>query len=1147
MLPGETEIPSPPRRYSLAAALMGLGLTTALCLWAFQSAHRATEKRLVSGLEFAQRALQERLRTIEEVARGLVDGAGGQGWGEEPSRRLALASLERNHDLSTAHFYDGLDHGPRPGHTDGPALELATTVGRGPESGPRPELGAEHALLARTGELRVRFERGPDGVAAWAWLGTGELPLPAPDADAAETAGSESGTRYGLLALRFELEPALFEPLEGSDALRLEVEGGEVAALALIDGPEALGAGEKLEEGGGLCVADRSVVCGGEEIWLRAARRVRAAELDTITWSLALGGGLLLTLLAFFATRSLEVRHAEVRREVKRRTRLLRREVVEREVAERRFRDVTRAVGEYIFETDEQGAYTFLTGPMLELFGVEAEHALGHTPLEFALDEDVEHVSEALERARAGSEAILGLEFRVRRLDGDLRWHRINAFPITDVDGVLTGYRGAGLDITAERQATERLESHRQELQAILDALPALIFYKDDENRILRLNRAAAESLGRDVSEIEGHLAADFFPPEDVEKYWRDDLDVMRSGRPKMGLLERYESAGGERRYIRTDRIPLHDPDSDRTKVVSIVEDITDLRNAEQRLSLALRASGLGLWDWDLRSGRFELGDEWFEMLGHERYAFSPVFESFQELVHPDDQPRLRELVDAHMRPESGATRESSEPVQDRLRIELRMRDSDGDYRWVLTIGEVTDRDATGNPLRITGAQIDIEELKQSEASLERAREQAETANRAKSEFLANMSHEIRTPMNSILGFAEILREQDETDPEQAKNYLETIQRNGEHLLGLINDILDLSKIESGRMELESVTIEPRELLDSVIELVRGRAEQKGLALEAEIAEDLSPELATDPMRLRQILVNLLGNAIKFTEAGTITLRARTEGEGEDVRLVCDVVDTGIGMDEDQLERIFQPFSQADSSMTRRFGGTGLGLTISRRLASLLGGDLTVDSVPGEGSTFTLTVSSRFEHSSAQLEGVTVRSELEAWWTPPTEREPRKRDLQTPDWLDQDLGTTSSVEAPLAGARVLLAEDGEDNRLLIRHLLTRAGAVLEMVPDGQAAFERLTEPLEGAEEIELLLLDMQMPRMDGYECARSLRERGIDVPIIALTAHAMLGDRERCMQAGCDDYVTKPIERADLIAACARWLGRGSLPPRNAA
>ncbi|CAG0992665.1 two-component system, sensor histidine kinase [Phycisphaerales bacterium] len=392
--------------------------------------------------------------------------------------------------------------------------------------------------------------------------------------------------------------------------------------------------------------------------------------------------------------------------------------------------------------------------------------------------------------------------------------------------------------------------------------------------------------------------------------------------------------------------------------------------------------------------------------------------------------------------------------------------------------------------------------------ALGEALQRAEAANLAKGAFVANMSHEIRTPMTAILGYAEELTDPGLTDMERL-GAARTIRRNAEHLLTIINDILDISKIEAGKMAVERVECRPAEIVAETASLLRPKATEKGVGLDIVFETGVPAVIRSDPTRLRQILINLVGNAVKFTREGSVRVVLALEPGTDEPSLRLDVTDTGIGLSPEQQSRLFEAFSQADASTTRKFGGTGLGLAISRKLATMLGGDVTVRSEPGKGSTFTIKV------ATGPVEGVPlVHSEAEV--------------LPAPSPVPLPLPTVSG--------RILLAEDGPDNQRLISHVLRRAGAVVEVVENGELAVAAALGAAAEARPFDLVLLDMQMPVMDGYEAVRNLRSKGYTRPVIALTAHAMAEERAKCLASGCNDFVGKPIDRAALLNVCAGWI-----------
>ncbi len=395
---------------------------------------------------------------------------------------------------------------------------------------------------------------------------------------------------------------------------------------------------------------------------------------------------------------------------------------------------------------------------------------------------------------------------------------------------------------------------------------------------------------------------------------------------------------------------------------------------------------------------------------------------------------------------------------------------------------------------------------------LRAAKEAAECASRAKSSFLANMSHEIRTPMTAIMGYTETLLEPDQP-PVERQEALQVIRRSTRHLLELINDILDISKIEAERMTIERLAVDLPQTVADVVSLIRPSAINKGLDLSLSFADGIPRTICTDPLRVKQILMNLLTNAVKFTRKGSVHLSVQSETRGDECVVAFEVRDTGIGMTVPQMARIFDPFTQADESTTRQFGGTGLGLTISKGLAQLLGGDLTVNSITGVGSAFRLSIQAGRADDMELVHGLT-ESGLKV----------RTRD---------------PGGAPIRiGGKILLVEDGPDNQKLISMYLRKAGAAVRIAENGRIALTMIEQ-----EEFDLVLMDMQMPELDGYAATRELRRRGSKLPIIALTAHAMADDRNKCLAAGCSDYLTKPIDKTTLLDTLTTYLPESVLPP----
>jgi len=407
----------------------------------------------------------------------------------------------------------------------------------------------------------------------------------------------------------------------------------------------------------------------------------------------------------------------------------------------------------------------------------------------------------------------------------------------------------------------------------------------------------------------------------------------------------------------------------------------------------------------------------------------------------------------------------------------------------------------------------DDRERRRAQEELVRAKIAAEAASRAKSEFLANMSHEIRTPMTAILGFSELLISSN-LSPGAQRQFRVGIHRNGKALLSLLSDILDFSKIEAGKMTAERTDYPLRQIVEDVTAVLCLRAREKGLNLKVDYGPALPEIIRTDPLRLRQVLLNLVGNAIKFTDQGEVCIAVRCVGEaGSAERVQFAVSDTGIGIRADQIGGLFQPFTQADTSSTRLYGGAGLGLAISKRLASMLGGDIEVASESGKGSTFTLTI------ETASVSDVAPAGPVAGGGLSP----------ETP-------------QAVLRG-RVLLAEDMPDVQRAVGQVLRAAKVEVDIAGNGRVACRMAEKSLAEGRPYDVILMDIRMPEMDGYEATEWLRQHGWKGPIVALTAHAMAGDREKCLAAGCDDYLPKPFTTQQLRGALAKYLGVEDAPP----
>jgi PAS domain S-box-containing protein len=654
-------------------------------------------------------------------------------------------------------------------------------------------------------------------------------------------------------------------------------------------------------------------------------------------------------------------------------------------------------------------------------------------------------------------------------------------------------------EIVERKQLEGTLRQERIFLRTLIDHIPDSVYVKDMACRKVVANLAEVRILGlQSEAEVLGKDDFAVHPKELAETFFADDQVVLQTGQSVVNREEYVLGKHGQKSWILTTKIPLRDENGQIVGLIGLGRDITqrklieeELKTNEMRMSEAQQIAHLGSWEFDAVTGEVKWSAELWRIFGLDRREFGLSFKEYLAMVHPDD----RHFVES-------ANDKSQQSKKD-FAYDYRIVHPDGTVRALRANGRVI-CDEHDRMVKVTGTDQDITEQKRIEDDLEQARDTAIESTRLKSEFLANMSHEIRTPMNGVIGMTGLLLDTELTD--EQREFTETINSSADSLMSVINDILDFSKIEAGKLNFETLDFDLRGTVEATIEVLAERAQAKGLELAALVHSDVPTQLRGDPGRLRQVLTNLVGNAVKFTAAGEVIVRATKESETDSHVLVrFSVTDTGIGVSEAAQRLLFHAFVQADGSTTRKYGGTGLGLAISKQLVELMDGQIGVDSAPGQGSTF--------------------------WFTARLEKQPL---------------AARAAPAPLIaleGLRVLVVDDNATNRKILSHQTASWKLIPSEAESGQRALELLRAAAARRKPYDLVLLDMHMPNMDGFELARAIKaDPGIAaVPLVLMPSFGQRGDGEVAREIGIAAYLIKPVRQSQLFDCLVTVLDRSGV------
>lgn len=767
--------------------------------------------------------------------------------------------------------------------------------------------------------------------------------------------------------------------------------------------------------------------------------------------------------------------------------------------SEARFRKLAEASPVGIFQADASGQITYVNSVWLDRFGLDHEAMLGDG-WKSALASGEEYEDDPAFTGFNKPGDVRRRTIRFRDGDGDDFWcETVNAAEFNEA-GNIAGYVGVLHDITEQRQATERLKASEKRFQTLANMAPAGIFRTSSDGACTYVNESWRNQAGLADGEWQGTGWTKALHPEDAD----------RVARKWAASVAQEAAESDEFRWLRSDGSvvwvhvvygPEYDETGRMSGFIGVVSDITDRKQVQNQL--AEREEQLALLADNATDAVLRLDPDgtctYASPSAEQIFGIDPALLVGNQLItgfHKDDRRHVQREFDA-----LAAGKEK------RVRIAFRSESlvERGTFQWLeANCGLVRDP-KTGMPTEIIASLRNIDETKQLEAALLEAKENAEAAAETKSAFLANMSHEIRTPMNGVIGFTELALSGDLED-EQRQN-LEMIAESGRAMLRLLNDLLDFAKIESGQMSLAFEPTDIRHKLRGALRIMEPVAVQRRLALEMHVEENVPQWMISDTMRLRQIMLNLIGNALKFTERGSVSVKVSFDEASNDLTVA--ISDTGIGIPREQIEAVFEKFTQADTSIARRFGGTGLGLPICSQLAALLGGSLRAESEVGVGSTFILTL---------------PVSECDA---------PHQEETQAPS---ADITSVSS------SLRVLVAEDNYINQKLTLAMLEKVGCSASLAEDGAEALAMIRDRHGTSEAFDVVLMDMQMPNLDGLQATRKIRAAGLGpeaLPIIALTANAYQEDVDACRDAGMQAHLTKPLRQRDLESALNFWASQG--------